>query len=82
MDSGFVALAFSFCAAMAVIGNQDVVAFGYVSGKACIIHAYVGDSHGETVTINDHSIGIEMIEDGAVVHIDNLLFVIAKTDGA
>jgi hypothetical protein len=81
MDAGFVALAFSFCAAMATLGGQDVVAFGYVSGKECIVHAYVGDSHGETVTINDHSIGIEMLSEGAVVHIDDLRFTIAKTEG-
>ncbi len=81
MDAGFVALAFSFCAAMATIGNQDVVAFGYVSGKSCVVHAYVGDSRGETVTINQHSIGIEMLESGAVVHIDDLRFVLAKTEG-
>lgn len=81
MDAGFVALAFSFCAAMAMIGNQDVVAFGYVSGRECVVHAYVGDSHGETVTINDHSIGIEMLDEGAVVHIDDLQFVTAKTEG-
>lgn len=81
MEAGFVALAFSFCAAMAMVGGQDVVAFGYVSGKTCIVHAYVGDSHGETVTINQHSIGIEMLDDGAVVHIDELRFVIAKTEG-
>ncbi len=81
MEAGFVALAFSFCAAVATLGNQDVVAFGYVSGKQCVVHAYVGDSHGETVTINQHSIGIDMLESGAVVHIDDLLFVIAKTEG-
>ena len=81
MDAGFVALAFSFCAAMSTIGGQDVVAFGYVSGKQCVVHAYVGDSHGETVTINQHSIGIDILESGAVIHIDDLLFTIAKTEG-
>jgi len=81
MEAGFVALAFSFCASMAMVGGQDVVAMGYVSGKECIVHMYIGDSHGETVTINQHSIGIEMLESGAVVHIDDLLFTIAKTEG-
>ena len=81
MDAGFVALAFSFCASMAMVGGQDVVAFGYVSGKSCITHAYFGDSHGETVTIGQHSIGIEMLEEGAVIKIDELRFVIAKTEG-
>jgi hypothetical protein len=81
MDAGFVALAFSFCAAMATLGGQDVVAFGYVSGKECVVHAYVGDSHGEMVTINGHSIGVEMLAEGAVVHVDDLQFTIAKTEG-
>ncbi len=81
LDGGFVALAFSFCAAMDIIGGQDVVALGYISRDKCIVHARFGDSHGDTVTINHHSIGIDMIKDGAVVHIDELLFVIQKTDG-
>ncbi len=81
VDAGFVALAFSFCAAMAMVGGQDVVAFGYVSGKTCVTHAYFGDSHGETVTIGQHAIGIDMLDAGAVIHIDELRFVIAKTEG-
>lgn len=82
MIGGAVVLAFGFCAAMDLIGGQDVVALGYVSKGECIVHARFGDSHGDTVTINEHSIGIDMIEDGAVVHIDELRFVIPKTEGA
>ncbi len=78
---GFTLLAFGFCAALTIDGNQDVVALGYVSSDTCIIRMEVGDSHGETVTINGHEVGIEMIEGGAVVHVDELQFVIPKTEG-
>ncbi len=49
---GFTLLAFGFCAALTLNGNQDVVALGYTSAGQCIVHMHAGDSHGETVTIN------------------------------
>lgn len=82
MPAGFIALAFSFCAAMTLNGGQDVIALGYVSHGKCIVQMEVGDSHGQTATINGHDVGVEMIEEGAIVHIDDLQFVILKTEGA
>jgi adenylosuccinate synthase len=81
MEAGFVALAFGFCASVIQDEGQNVVALGYVSETTCVVRMEVGDSHGDTVTINDHDIGVEMIDGGAVVHIDDLLFVIPKTVG-
>jgi hypothetical protein len=80
MLDGFTALAFGFCAALTLDGGQDIVAVGYVASGQCVVRMYAGDSHGDTVTINDHDIGIEMIEGGTVVHIDDLQFTIPKTE--
>jgi hypothetical protein len=81
MTSGFTALAFSFCAAIVQDGGADNVALGYVSNDKCEVMMIVGDSHGDTATINGHDIGVELLLDGAVVHIDDLQFVIQKTEG-
>jgi hypothetical protein len=82
MLDGFTALAFGFCAAVVLDDGQDVVALGYVASEHCVVRMYAGDSHGDTVNINDHDVGIEMIDGGAVVHIDDLEFVVPKTEKA
>lgn len=79
MIDGFVALAFGFCAAIEEDGGQEVVAFGYVSAEECHVRIYLGDSHGETLTINQHEIGVKILGEGAEIGIDDLRFVIPKT---
>ena len=81
MPDGFLALAFGFCAALVLDGGQDVVALGYQSEGECVVHAYFGESYGDTVTINGHEIGVALIDGGAEVFIDDLRFVIPKTSG-
>jgi hypothetical protein len=80
MPDGFISLAFGFCASLVIEGNQDLVAFGYQSQGECVAHLFLGDSHGETVTISGHSVGVTMLDGGAEVSIDELRFVIPKTD--
>lgn len=82
MGLEFVALAFGFCASLTSHGAQDLVALGYVSKDECVIRMIVGDSHGQAVTVNDHEIGVTILQDGAEVRIDDLRFVIPKTEGA
>jgi hypothetical protein len=53
------------------------MAVGYVSGNRCF--AQVEAAEHATHVINGHDIGIEIIEDGAIVGIDTLRFVIVKT---
>lgn len=81
MTDGFLSLAFGFCAALVLDGSQDVVAFGYQSQGDCVVHFHLLDSHGDTVTIGGHSIGVSMIDGGAEVLIDDLRFVVPKTAG-
>lgn len=78
----FVALAFGFCASLTSHGAQDLVALGYIAKDECVVRMIVGDSHGETVTVNDHEIGVTILHDGAEVQIDDLHFVVQKTEGA
>lgn len=82
MPHGFIALAYSFCAAMGIEGNQDVIKLGYISNGECIVQMMLGGSKGpeDTITIGDHEVAIEMIDGGAVVHIDDLQFVVQKTE--
>lgn len=80
MDGGAVMMLYGFCALMGIVeGGSDVVKLGYVSEDKCIVQMISGDSEGQTDSINGHEIGVEMLEDGAVVHLDDLLFVITKT---
>lgn len=82
MDGGFVAMAFSFCAAMGADEGQQIVELGSIQDDKCIVRMIIGDSHGQTAEINKHEIGVEMLKGGAVVHIDDLQFVIVITTPA
>lgn len=82
MDGGFVALAFSFCAGMGLEEGSEIVQLGYVKEDKCVVAMIVGDSDGQTAEINGHEIGVEMLKGGAVVHIDDLQFVVVKTTPA
>jgi hypothetical protein len=77
----FTAIAFGLCASLSPFGAQDILQLGYLANNDCIIHAEIGDTHGESAVILGHDIGVEMIEGGAVIHIDGLMFVIPKTEG-
>ena len=85
MDGGFIALAFGFCAVMNNYGEDaHTVGLGYLAEGKCIIRMDVGDSKGETAVINEHNIGIEILDDeetAAIVHIDDLSFSIPNTEG-
>lgn len=77
----FTAIAFGLCASLSTYGSDDVLQLGYLANGDCIIHVEMGDTHGESATILGHDIGVEMIEGGAVIHIDGLMFVVPKTEG-
>ena len=80
---GFVGLIWNFCAAVSPPWDGPAtVRLGYQSQGECIVRIIVGDSHGETVTINDHTISIEIIEGGAQINIDNQGFTLINTNGA
>ena len=81
MLDGFTALAFSFCAALTLDGGQDVVALGYVSQGECEVHMVVGDTQGEAAVIDGHEISVKMLEHGAEISVDDLRFVLIKTEG-
>ena len=78
----FTAIAFGLCASLSAFGDQDTIQLGYLANNDCIIHVEIGDTHGESAVILGHDIGVEMIEGGAVIHIDGLTFVVPKTEGA
>lgn len=82
MIDGFVALIFGFCAAAIDDASSDVVAFGYQSDGQCVVRMYLGDSHDQTVTINEHSVSVKLLPGGAEVGIDDLRFVLVKTNKA
>jgi hypothetical protein len=77
MLTSFTNLAYAFCAAIVAHGASDLVAVGYVSGHHCFVQVEAAEN--TTHIINGHDIGIEIIQDGAIVGIDALRFVIVKT---
>lgn len=78
MDHGFVGLIWGFCAAISQPGEEapNTIKLGYQSEGQCIVRMVVGDSHGETITINEHAISVEILEGGAQVNIDEQGFVV------
>lgn len=78
MDGGFVGMVFGFCASVTTVHGEDVANLGYIKDGECIVQLVEGDTEGQMATIKGHEIGIQMIEDGAVIHIDDLLFVVPK----
>jgi hypothetical protein len=80
MLTSFTNLAYAFCAAIVAHGASDLVAVGYVSGNRCFVQVEAAEN--TTHIINRHDIGIEVIEDGAIVGIDALRFVIVKAPNA
>ena len=41
----------------------------------------VGDTQGEAAVIDGHEIGVKMLEHGAEISVDDLRFVLIKTEG-
>lgn len=82
MTNGFVALIFNFCAAIAGPGEDaGNVQLGYISKDECVVKMIVGDSHGDTVTVNMHTISVELLDGGAQVNIDGQGFALIETTG-
>lgn len=79
MTDGFTALVFGFCAMVSSEG--DSVELGYVSEDKCIVRVDIGNTHGQTATLNEHEVGIKMLEGGAEISIDDLRFVIQASKG-
>ena len=82
MDGGFTLLAFGLCAAITEIHGSTVVELGGTIAGKCVTSVYVGDSHGETANILGREIGVEILDDIAVVTVDGKKSVIQRTGGA
>lgn len=83
MTHGFIALIFNFCAAMSPPGEDaGTIQLGYQSQGECVVRMIVGDSHGDTVTINGHAVGVELLVGGAQVTIDGQGFALIETNEA
>jgi hypothetical protein len=82
VDGGFIALAFGLCARMIIGMGQDLVEVGKVVNGMCDTKYAFGDSHGETAPVYGHYIGVELFDEGAVVHVDDLKFVVPKLGSA
>lgn len=83
MLHGFIGLIFNFCVAVSPPYGEyaNTVELGYQSEGECVVRMIVGDSKGDTVTINEHTISIEILEGGAQVNIDNQGFALIYTEG-
>jgi hypothetical protein len=80
MLANIITLAYSFCAAIVPAGGAGLVAVGYVSSDRCFVQVKTIESTNKV--INGHDILIEIIEEGAVVVIDALRFVVPKAPSA